>query len=241
MAEQHALIAGASRGLGLGLARELLGRGWHVLATVRGEVPPPAVEELSAAYPGRLMVEPLDVVVDDEIIALRERLSDRRLDLLFVNAGIAHGPGETLAATSAREFAHMMLTNAYGPMRTVEALEGLVRPEGVIGVMSSGLGSVANNTRGTWEVYRASKAALNMLMRNFAARDAPRDASGDAGRDVGRALLVITPGWVRTEMGGPDAVLDVETSVRGIADVIEARRGTKGIAYLNYKGETVPW
>ena len=229
MTEQYALIAGASRGLGLGLARELLSRDWHVIATVRGEVPPPAVEELSAEYPGRLMVEPLDVVVDDEIIALRERLSDRRLDLLFVNAGIAHGPGETLAATSAREFSHVMLTNAYGPMRTIEALEGLVRPDGVIAVMSSGLGSVANNKTGTWEVYRASKAALNMLMRNFAARE------------TSRTLLVITPGWVRTDMGGANAMLDVETSTRGIADVIAGRRGTKGVAFLNYKGESVAW
>jgi NAD(P)-dependent dehydrogenase (short-subunit alcohol dehydrogenase family) len=218
MADLHALIVGASRGLGLGLAREFLEREWHVIATVRGESPPPSVEELSAAYPGRLMVEPLDVVVDDEILELRERLSDRRLDLLFVNAGIAHGPGETLAATSAREFAHVMLTNAYGPMRTIEALHGLVRDDGV-----------ANNDRGTWEVYRASKAALNMLMRNFAAHE------------TSRTPLVITPGWVRTDMGGPNAPLDMATSVRGIADVIAARRGTKELAFLNYKGETVPW
>ncbi len=229
MPELHALIAGASRGLGLGLAREFLAREWHVIATVRGENPPPDMEELSAAYPRQLMVEPLDVVVDDEIVELRERLSDRRLDLLFINAGIAHGADERLAATSAREFAHVMLTNAYGPMRTIEALNDLVRPDGVIAVMSSGLGSIANNRTGTWEVYRASKAALNMLMRNFAARD------------TSRTLLVIAPGWVRTDMGGPNATLDVDTSTRGIADVITARRGTPGLAFLNYKGETVPW
>ncbi len=229
MPDSHALIVGASRGLGLGLAREFLSRDWHVIATVRGENPPQAVEELSADYPGRLMVEPLDVVVDDEITELRERLSDRRLDLLFVNAGIGHGRGETLVATSAREFAHVMLTNAYGPMRTIEALQDLVRKDGVIAVMSSGLGSIANNRTGTWEIYRASKAALNMLMHNFAAHD------------TSRTLLAIAPGWVRTDMGGPNATLDVETSVRGIADVIAARRGTPGFAFLNYRGEVVPW
>ncbi|HUC18632.1 MAG TPA: SDR family NAD(P)-dependent oxidoreductase [Acetobacteraceae bacterium] len=229
MPDSHALIVGASRGLGLGLAREFLSRDWHVIATARGENPPQAVEELSADYPGRLMVEPLDVVVDDEIAELRSRLSDRRLDLLFLNAGIGHGRGETLAATSAREFSHVMLTNAYGPMRTIEALQDLVHKDGVIAVMSSGLGSIANNQTGTWEVYRASKAALNMLMHNFAARD------------KSRTLLAITPGWVRTDMGGPNATLDVETSVRGIADVITARRGTPGLAFLNYKGEAVPW
>jgi NAD(P)-dependent dehydrogenase (short-subunit alcohol dehydrogenase family) len=229
MPDLHALIVGASRGLGLGLAREFLARDWHVIATVRGENPPPAVEELSADYPGRLMVEPLDVVVDDEIMELRERLSDRRLDLLFVNAGIAHGKGETLAATSAREFAHVMLTNAYGPMRTIEALQDLVRADGVIAVTSSILGSIAANKEGTWEVYRASKAALNMLMHNFSAHE------------KSRTLLTIASGRACTEMGGPNAPLDVETSTRGIADVITARRGTPGLAFLDDKGETLPW
>ena len=97
----------------------------------------------------------------------------------------------------------MMITNALGPMRVIDAFEALVPKTGTIGVMSSGLGSVADNETGGWEVYRASKAALNTLMRSFAARHA-----GDP-----RALLIVTPGWVRTDMGGPNAALGIEDSI----------------------------
>jgi NAD(P)-dependent dehydrogenase (short-subunit alcohol dehydrogenase family) len=216
-----ALIVGASRGLGLGLVREYLSRDWHVIATVRD------AHRLSPSP--RLEIERLDVTAPDELHALRDRLRNRTLDLLLVNAGIANDPAATLAATSAAEFTRIMLTNAYGPMCTIEAFADLVRPDGVIAVMSSGLGSVADNTSGGREVYRASKAALNMLMRSYSARE------------KSRTLLTLAPGWVRTDMGGPAAPLDVETSVRGLADVIAARRGTPCLAFLDYKGETLPW
>ncbi len=124
----------------------------------------------------------------------------------------------------------MMVTNALSPMRLVETFAELVRPGGAIAVMSSGLGGVAGNTDGGFEVYRASKASLNTLMRSFATR------RGDS-----HALLAIAPGWVRTDMGGAAAPLDVETNTRGIADVIAASRGKPGLAYIDYRGETVAW
>jgi NAD(P)-dependent dehydrogenase (short-subunit alcohol dehydrogenase family) len=125
-----------------------------------------------------------------------------------------------------------MVTNALSPMRFVERFQDLVSATGTIGVMSSGQGSIANNTRVTgWEIYRASKSALNQLMRSFAARH-PDDP---------RTLLLMAPGWVKTDMGGPDAALTVEESTRGVADVLEARAGTGGLHYLDYQGVTVPW
>ena len=96
--------------------------------------------------------------------------------------------------------------------------------------MSSGLGSVANNVNGGWEVYRTSKAALNMLMRSFAARHA----------DDGRTYLVIAPGWVRTDMGGPNALLDVETSITGVVDAMTQRSGAGGVTYINYQNQILP-
>lgn len=228
---RRALIAGASRGLGLGLARELLSRGWHVIATVRDAARPTPLHDLTDSYGDRLVIETLDITEPDQIEALRARWADQPLDLLFVNAGVANGPGETIDRTTADEFTRILTTNTLSPMRVIERFHDAVRTDGVIGVMSSGLGSVANNTTGGWEVYRASKAGLNTLMCSFAARHAGAPWS----------LAVIAPGWVRTEMGGPDATLDVETSMRGVADVLEGRRGTRGVAYLNYLGETVPW
>ncbi|MCK8784969.1 SDR family oxidoreductase [Roseomonas sp. NAR14] len=225
-----ALILGASRGLGLGLARELLGRGWHVIATERGGRAEP-LHDLAAEAGGRLEIERADINHPDQIEALRGRLAGRSLDLLFVNAGVANDPAETAGEVSTEEFTRILVTNALSPLRAIEALAPLVPAGGVIGAMSSGLGSVANNESGGWEVYRASKAALNTLLRSYAARS----------RDSGHALLLIAPGWVRTDMGGPDAALDVETSMRGVAGVIEARRGKAGLAYLDHRGQTVPW
>lgn len=116
-------------------------------------------------------------------------------------------------------------------MRIVEMFGALVPTTGSIAVMSSGLGSVADNESGGWEVYRASKAALNQLMRSYAARR----------RFDSRSLFLIAPGWVRTDMGGPGAALDVETSIKGVASAIHARAHLPGLHYVNYQGQTVRW
>ena len=180
---------------------------------------------------GRLTIETVDINDPAQTKALRERLADRRFDLVFVNAGVSNGHTETIATVSDETFMHLMITNALSPLRVVEQFVSLVPPTGALAVMSSGLGSVADNEAGGWEVYRASKAALNTLMRSFAARH-----SGDP-----RTLLLIAPGWVRTDMGGPSAHLDVETSIRGVVDTIIARTGKPGLHYLNHQGNTVRW
>ena len=133
--------------------------------------------------------------------ALRERLSDNVFDLIFVNAGITHDRCETVADVSTETFDRVMVTNALSPMRFVERFRDLVPATGTIGVMSSGQGSITNNTRVTgWEIYRASKSALNQLMRSFAARTS----------DDPRTLLLMAPGWVKTDLGGSDAALTVD-------------------------------
>ncbi len=149
-----------------------------------------------------------------------------------MNAGTANlNQGETIADVSTDEFVRVMVTNALGVMRTVEALQDLVPPDGLIGVMSSGQGSIANNTRGGHEVYRGSKAALNQYMRSYAARHAGSR----------RAMLLMAPGWIRTELGGPDATFSVEETTPEIVDVLLAQRGRPGLRFLDRKGHTVPW
>ena len=126
----------------------------------------------------------------------------------IVNAGMANDPDETIGEVSTDCFVRLMLTNTLAPMRAIEALQSLVPPEGTIGVMSSELGSVADNEKGGWEAYRASKAALNQLMRSFAARHA----------DDPHTLLLIAPGWVQTSLGGPGAPLTIDQSIPGVVD-----------------------
>jgi NAD(P)-dependent dehydrogenase (short-subunit alcohol dehydrogenase family) len=168
---KSALIIGASRGLGYALAAEYLARGWQVTATVRS-ARRTDLDDLAKSSDGRLVVETVDITVPEEVAALHDRLAQVTFDLLFVNAGVTNGPEETVADVSTDTFIRLMVTNALSPMRVVEALQDLVAPNGTIGVMSSGQGSVANNEKGGFEIYRASKSALNQLMRSFAARHA---------------------------------------------------------------------
>ena len=123
------------------------------------------------------------------------------IDVLFMNSGVGtHGPGEAVGEVSTDEFMSVMVTNALSPMRVIEALQDRVPPTGVIGVMSSGLGSVANNTNGMFDLYRGSKAAPNTYCA--ALRRAIRKAPGHRAE---------APGWVRTDLGGPAAPLGERT------------------------------
>ena len=227
---KSALIIGASRGLGCALAAEYLARGWQVTATVRGSART-GLDDLAKSSDGRLVVETVDITVPGQVAALRGRLAQETFDLLFVNAGVTNGPEETVADVSTDTFIRLMVTNALSPMRVVEALQDLVAPDGTIAVMSSGQGSIANNENGGFEVYRASKSALNQLMRSFAARHV-----GDP-----HTLLLMAPGWVQTDLGGPAAPLTIGQSIPGVADTIEAQAGKGGLQYLDYRGRTVRW
>ena len=149
------------------MAAEYLARGWRVIGTVRGEGAT-GLHELAAVSGGALEIEQVDINDEEQVSSLRHRLNDRRIDLLFVNAGITNNPNETIAEVAREDFVRVMVTNALSPMQCIEALHDLVPESGTIGVMSSGLGSVARNETGGWEVYRGSKAALNTLMRSFA-------------------------------------------------------------------------
>ena len=222
------LLIGASRGLGLALAQEYFKRGWQVVATERSGTPS-QLHDLKKTADNRLEIETVDITYPDQVAALRGRLAARKLDMLFVNAGI--GTRDMVAEISSDEFIRMMVTNALSPLRIVETFHDLVVPTGTIGIMSSGQGSITNNENGNYEIYRASKAALNMLMRSFAARHA----------DDTRTLLLMAPGWVRTELGGPEARLSVEESIPNLANTMDAQAGRAGLQYLDYLGRKVPW
>jgi len=224
------LIVGASRGLGCAMAAEFVGRGWSVLGTTRSPATP--LHGLAAERPGLVEIETLDMTDHDQVLALRDRLAARQFDIVFINGGVAnHAPEATMAAISTDEFVHVMVTNVLGVMRAVEAFGGLTAQDGVIGVMSSGQGSIANNANGTNDVYRASKAALNQAMSSYAGRHT----------NDGRAMILMAPGWIRTEMGGPNAPFGVEQAMPQVVDVLIAQRGEAGLRYLDRDGRTVPW
>ncbi len=224
--KKQALVVGASRGLGLGLTKEFLRRGYHVTATVRAAVAGAGLEE----YYDQLSLDTLDINNFHMLEAFLARMKGKSFDTVVLNAGI-YGPRDKgVMDATAEEITHLLMTNAIAPVRLAERLVPMLKPEtGVLAFMSSVLGSLEMNANDAGELYCASKAMLNRLTRSFA-----------AAHDY-LTIVNLHPGWVRTDMGGPEAPLDVETSAKGMVDVLEARAGSGGHEFLDYRGKIVPW
>lgn len=163
---------------------------------------PDGLEALAARFPGALELERVDTADAGMVRALRKRLEGRVLDTLFINAGIARAIELTPVQAEEKDFLDMILVNALAPVRAVEILGDLVPRGGTLAIMTSELASIAN-ANGSWQLYSSSKAALNMLMKGYAARH-ERD---------GHTMLLVAPGWVRTDMGSSQATLSIEQSI----------------------------
>ena len=231
MTDRNVLIVGASRGIGLGLVERFLAKGDRVTATVRDKDKATELTALASKSGGKVKIETVDTADGRSAEALRERLADETFDVVIVNAGVG-GPQANPRTVTDEDFNTLFLTNSLGPIRLAEILVKQVKPQtGVIGLMTSQLGSVEGAKAGGVELYRASKAALNSFTRSFAARH----------KDKGIAVLSLHPGWVKTDMGGPGAEIDVETSTKGLVEVIERAEKDRQDGFFNYKGETLPW
>ena len=220
------LITGANRGLGLEFARQCATAGWTVIATARK---PESASELNALG---VRVMQLDVADQGSIDGVARELKGAPIDLLINNAGIFPRSG-SLADTDFKDVAETYEVNTIGPMRVTRALLPNLRSGEMKTVVSisSGLGSIADNTSGRFYGYRESKAALNMFTRSLAAEL----------RDDGFTCVVISPGWVQTDMGGPDANLTPEESITGMRAVIAKLTPADTGTYWNYNGATMPW
>lgn len=222
------LIVGASRGIGLGLTREFAQRGWHVVASERSTSDD--LHAVSKEHDGAVEIVTIDVTQPASYDGLAERMGDQSFDAIIVNAGIKGADHQSAEAATREEIAHVMLTNAFGPARLGKALLPLVKDGGCLGFMSSRMGSIADSSGG-FEFYRASKAALNMLAKGIAEQQASQR---------GIEVLALHPGWVQTDMGGPNASITVEQSCTGLADVIESAGGS-GYRFVAYSGDEIPF
>ena len=232
MTARTALVVGASRGLGLGYVKELAARGWTVIATARTPATASDLNAVAAGSNGAVSVEQLDSNDTAGLDRLAAKLSGQTLDLLLVVAGISGPTGDELRAPEA-DIANVFLTNSVAPVRIAQTLQGVVRDgSGVIGLITSGLGSVAAAPPMPGVIlYKASKSALNSLTRSFIMTLGDRKLT----------VLSISPGWVRTDMGGPAAPLSVEQSAKGVVDLVEAKAGTGAHGFYGIQGETIPW
>jgi NAD(P)-dependent dehydrogenase (short-subunit alcohol dehydrogenase family) len=225
---KNALIIGASRGLGLGLTKQLASEGWHVIATVRD---PQRADELKTF--ANIRIEALDMNDGDGVEALVQRLSDTSLDLLYINAGISGSRQLSADNATDEDVRQLFMTNAVAPVRLAKQMLPLVDPHtGVITFMSSIMGSVETGPGMGMPLYGASKAALNHLTRTFVA---------DLGEGTGLTVLSMHPGWVKTDMGGEEAPLDIETSCRGMVEQVTRAAGQGGHRLIDYQGTKLPW
>jgi NAD(P)-dependent dehydrogenase (short-subunit alcohol dehydrogenase family) len=221
------LIIGAERGLGLGLAETLNAQGWAVTGTARAGADTTALQAVAR-------IAHIDVTKADEVEAFRSEIGGL-FDVIFLVAGI-YGPlhNSVTEATDA-EFAEIMLTNCFGPIRLAHRLLDRLSANGTLAVMSSHRGSIALNIEAglKLDLYRASKVALNMLARTIHA-DHPA-----------LTVLSIHPGWAATAMGTLDGAVEAEISVgdsvKGMAQVLTAHAGTGRNLYLDWQGQTLPW
>jgi NAD(P)-dependent dehydrogenase (short-subunit alcohol dehydrogenase family) len=226
MTAKNALIIGASRGLGLGLVQRLNEDGWNVTATVRD----PQKAEALRAVPG-VQVEQLDIDDAGQLAALVKQLQGQTFNLLFVNAGIKGPENQSVDLVSHAEIGELFFTNAVAPIRLAREFVGQLHGTGVIAFMSSVLGSVTMPDAPELTLYKASKAALNSMTSTFVTT-------------LGESTLTVLsmhPGWVKTDMGGEDADIDVQTSTRGLIDQVNAFAGQGGHHFVNYRGEILPW
>ncbi|MBC3365398.1 SDR family oxidoreductase [Pseudomonas sp. SWRI154] len=224
---KNALVIGASRGLGLGLVKTLVSDGWNVTATVRNPQNAQALEAL-----GAVRIEKLDMDDQQAVIALSQRLKDQTLDLLFVNAGVKGPANQNPGGATLAEVGQLFFTNAVAPINLAQRFVGQIREgSGVLAFMSSVLGSVTMPDAPELALYKASKAALNSMTNSFVSQLGEQTLT----------VLSLHPGWVKTDMGGEGADLDVETSTRGLIDQVNAFAGKGGHHFVNYKGETIPW
>ncbi|MFB0612931.1 SDR family NAD(P)-dependent oxidoreductase [Aurantiacibacter poecillastricola] len=228
MSEKTAIVIGASRGIGLGLTKELARRGYKVIATQRGESE--GLREAARQYEPAIEIAKCDVTDKNSVAGLKGKCGDGSVDLLIVNAGVWGPQDQSLEDLDREKMADIIETNAIGPAHAALALLPLLKKGGTVGMMTSKMGSIADSSGGT-NYYRVSKVAQNMLSRSLFEQHA---------KDRGVGVLSLHPGWVQTDMGGPNALIDVDTSVNGLLDVLENESEPRH-AFIAYDGQTVPW
>ncbi len=233
--QKHCLITGANRGIGLAFTRQLLERGDHLVAGCRQPGKATALNTLAGEFPGRLHVLPLDVANTKSRTEFVRELplvlgDNERIDLLINNAGVLHS-GERFGHVDPAILEDSFRTNAIGPFLLAQALAPSLADGARIANLSSVMGSIASRGEFRSPSYCSSKAAQNMLTVQL--------ARGLHARGI--IVLALHPGWVRTDMGGGSATIDVDESARGLLQVIDAAKPGDSGCFMDWRGEPLPW
>jgi NAD(P)-dependent dehydrogenase (short-subunit alcohol dehydrogenase family) len=227
------LITGANRGLGLEFVRQYAAAGWRVFACCRHPHQARELREIAAGAGGRVSLHPLDVKDHGQIDRLAAELRHQPLDILLNNAGI-YGPNKmVLGHMDYQSWAEVLAVNTMAPLKLTECFVDNVAQSDrkIIACVSSEMGSIARSRSGRHYLYRSSKAALNMVVKCLDTDLKERHI----------IAVVLNPGWVQTDMGGPDATLTPAESIRGMVRVIAGLKEGDSGKFLSYDGSEIPW
>jgi NAD(P)-dependent dehydrogenase (short-subunit alcohol dehydrogenase family) len=227
------LITSANRGLGLEFAAQYLADGWHVYAACRQPKSAEKLQRLAQKEKDKVDIFAMDVTNASSIRRAAAKIGNGVIDVLINSAGITGKPGQKTGNVDFVSWAQVLDVNTMGPLRVVEAfVDDVARSERKLVVtITSGMGSLADNTSGGSIAYRSSKAAVNMVMRSAAVDLARR----------GISCILVNPGWVRTDMGGAGATLSPKESVKALRQLIETFGPAQSGKFFNYDGREYPW
>ena len=227
---QTVVITGANRGLGLELCKQYLTQGWNVVACCRSPEKAQELLSLKQSAGERLETVPLEVTNSAHLTNLKYTLQGQQIDLLINNAGM-YGERLGFGDVTSSEWLKVLEVNTVAPLLLVQELVDLIPAGGKILLMSSKMGSMGDNTSGGSYIYRSSKAALNATGKSLA-----HDLSSK-----GISVAVCHPGWVQTDMGGPNGLIDTETSIKGLRNVLDNLSLENSGVFFNYDSTVIPW
>jgi NAD(P)-dependent dehydrogenase (short-subunit alcohol dehydrogenase family) len=227
------LITGANRGLGLEFARQYSAEGWQVFAACRHPSSANHLQELKREPDRQITILPIDVTDIASVRAAAKETSETAIDVLVNNAGVGGPSNQSTGRVDYRAWAHVLDVNTMGPLRLIESfVDHLVRSDRrLVVTITSGMGSLADNTSGGSIAYRTSKAAVNMVTRSAAIDLASRRI----------ICVVVNPGWVKTDMGGPAARMTPQESVGALRRLIANLTLEDSGKFFNWNGREYPW
>lgn len=232
MSNSTILITGANRGIGMELTRQFTEDGWQVLACCRSPADAKSLQALATEYP-TVEIFPLDVTDYDQLATLTSQLQDRSIDIMLSNAGI-YGPREySFGEVDVKEWRQVLEVNTIAPLMLAQAFVDQVAAsrQKLMAVISSKMGSIADNSSGGSYIYRTSKTAVNQVVKSI--------ANDVAGRGI--SAISLHPGWVKTDMGGSNAEIDPNESVTGLKQVLMAAGLKQSGNFFNFDGSEIPW
>jgi len=228
----NVLITGANRGLGLGFVKSFLAKNINVICTTRNIAGSKDLLECKKKYPNNLEILELDLLEENSENTLSGLLSDKPVDIFINNAGVGNS-NQRFGVVSSKPWLELLKVNLIAPLTFTQAIIENIKKgsDKKIYFLSSQLGSIGDNTSGGMYIYRSSKTALNQVVKSLSVDLKP----------IGITVISLHPGWVKTDMGGPNAPVSIYESVKGMMKVIDTTDIGNTGTFLNYDGKELPW